>query len=126
MPHPYFSHAALGISLLPAAFGLNAYLRPTAALRAADLPVPPASDVQGNRLISGLMRKYGARNIAEAYLLVLIWRTGNPRWMAMGLLAGAWMALVDGWVRKELTGSGQWKHWGFVLLVGVIVAGLLG
>lgn len=124
MPHPYFTHAALGISLLPAVFGLNALFRPTAALRSVDFPVPAAGDVQGTKLASSLMRIYGARNLAVSYLLILVWRAGNPRWTGLALLAGGWMAFVDGLVSKDLTGGGEWNHWSFFPIIGGVVGGL--
>jgi hypothetical protein len=72
------------------------------------------------------MRIYGARNLVVTFLLLLIWSTRNHKLMALSLLGGMEMALVDGLVSKWQIGGGEWNHWSFLPVLGGLVAGLFG
>ncbi|CAM1511177.1 Fc.00g086900.m01.CDS01 [Cosmosporella sp. VM-42] len=124
MPHPYFSRGAIAVSMVPAVFGANAILRPDAALQSVQFPVP--SDPEARRLARGLMRIYGIRNVAVSYLSILIWSTGDPKLLGMGLFTGLAMCITDGLVSKWLVGGGEWNHWSFAPVIGGLAAGLLG
>uniref|UniRef100_A0A8H7NP31 Uncharacterized protein n=1 Tax=Bionectria ochroleuca TaxID=29856 RepID=A0A8H7NP31_BIOOC len=75
MSHPYFSHASLGLSLIPTFFGLNMLFRPGPTLESVKFPVP--ADPEGKKTAHSVMHFLGARNIAVSYLLVLIWSRGT-------------------------------------------------
>ncbi|VUC30308.1 unnamed protein product [Clonostachys rosea] len=124
MSHPYFSYASLGLSLLPAVFGINTLFRPGPVLESVRFPVP--ADAEGKKVTHSVMRFFGTRNIAVSYLLVLIWSRGDDRLTAKSLVACLWMATADGFINLAQTGDGQWNHWGLVPVLGGIAAGLMG
>lgn len=124
MPHPYFSRAYIAVSLFPAVFGLNALLRPEAALQSVQFPVP-ANPVD-RKLSRSLMRIYGIRNVGVSYLLALLWSKGDTKYMGLGLISAIAMTITDGVVSKMQIGGGEWNHWSFTPAICGIVAGLLG
>ncbi|KAK2606479.1 hypothetical protein QQS21_003172 [Conoideocrella luteorostrata] len=106
---------------LPVFLGLNALIRPEAALKAIDFPIPP--DGKAQETVFSIIRFYGIRNIAIGYSTILIGIAGNRRLLALNLIGGLAISLVDGFVIKSLRGRGQWKHWGFApLVLGLVVA----
>ncbi len=125
--NPYIVRGALGIALLPGFFGLNALLRPEAALRSVQFPVPSATaDPQSRKLVRGLMRIYGIRNVVFTYFLTLTWYRGDVRLLGFGLLGALPLVLTDGLVSREIIGGGEWSHWGFAPVIAGVAAGLLG
>ncbi|KFA54310.1 hypothetical protein S40293_04804 [Stachybotrys chartarum IBT 40293] len=124
MPHPYYSHAMLGISCFPAAFGLGHILFPEAMMRAIDFPVP--SDPDARALSRSLMAMLGAQDIGASYVLYLSWRTKDQRLMGLGLLTALGFALFDGTVSRALIGGGEWHHWSLAPVAAGVSAGLLG
>lgn len=124
MPHPYFSHGALAISLLPGLIGVRIFLSPLEAMRTIEFPVP--TDPANAKLVSSIMRIYAVRNMAVSFLLALLYRNGSPRVHGLGLCAGFVMALADGLVSRDLTGGGEQYHWPFLPIIGGTVAGLFG
>lgn len=118
----FIYRGALAIGLLPAFFGLNSLLRPEASLKAVEFPVP--TDPESRKLVFGLMRIYGIRNVVVSFALTLIWLTGNKRFVGLGLLGALSMVITDGLVSKSVTGGGEWNHWSFAPVIGGVVAGL--
>jgi hypothetical protein len=105
-------------------FGLNALIRPEAALRSVEFPVP--AQPESRKLTASLMRIYGIRNVAVSYLLTLIWSTGSEKLMGAGLVAGLAMCCTDGVISKAQIGGGEWNHWSFAPVIAGIQAGLFG
>ncbi|KAJ4184915.1 hypothetical protein FALCPG4_002419 [Fusarium falciforme] len=120
----FIYRGALVIGFLPSFFGLNALLRPEASLKSVEFPVP--EDPELRKLVFGLMRIYGIRNVVVSFAFTLIWLTGNKRLVGLGLVGALSMAITDGLVSKSVTGGGEWNHWSFVPVIGGFVAGLFG
>ncbi|RMJ16209.1 hypothetical protein CDV36_004146 [Fusarium kuroshium] len=120
----FIYRGALIIGLLPSFFGLNSLLRPEASLKSVEFPVP--TDPESRKLVFGLMRIYGIRNVVVSFALTLIWLTGNKRFVGLGLLGALSMVITDGLVSKSVTGGGEWNHWSFGPVIGGFVAGLFG
>ncbi|KAL2694744.1 hypothetical protein Neosp_001330 [[Neocosmospora] mangrovei] len=79
----FIYRGALVIGLLPSFFGLNSLLRPEGSLKSVEFPVP--TDPESRKLVFGLMRIYGIRNVVVSFTLTLIWLTGNKRMLGLGL-----------------------------------------
>lgn len=120
----FFYRGALVVGLMPAFFGLNSMLRPEAALKSVEFPVP--QDPESRNLAFALMRIYGIRNIVVSYVFTLIWLNGNRRLLGLSLIGALAMCITDGFVSKALLGSGEWFHWSFAPVGTAFVAGLLG
>ena len=108
---------------LPAFLGLNALLRPEAALRTMDMPVPLEGEARDS--IFSIIRFYGIRNLAISYSIILIWWTGNKKLLGVNMFGGLAISLLDGFVIKSLRGYGQWSHWAFSPVVAGLIVGLL-
>ena len=124
MPHPYFSHGATAITLLPGLLGINILLNPGGMMKAVEFPVP--ADAPNRALSFSLMRMFGIRNISVSVLVMLIRSTGDEKLLGLSLVPLASMALLDGLMSKSLIGHGQWNHWALVPVLGGLSAGLLG
>ncbi|KAJ3468249.1 hypothetical protein MRS44_002314 [Fusarium solani] len=101
----FIYRGALVIGLLPSLFGLNALLRPEASLKYVEFPVP--EDPESRKLVFGLMRIYGIRNVVVSFALALIWLTGNKRLVGLGLVGGLSMAIADGLQQYSPVPRGQ-------------------
>jgi len=108
-------------------FGLNSIFRPQAAYQLlGELPTP--SSTNDTRIVNSLMILYGAKELVQALGVFLVGSYGSKRalgWMVLASCAGAF---VDGWVVKDLSGGGEWNHWGYGSLfsiVGVLLTGIL-
>ena len=124
-PHPYLMNTALSVALVPLALGFNALLRPASALAIMGAPMPKEPDAR--KLTTALMSVYGARNFAIGLTGTAIWYYGNVEAMGWLSVGGTIMMLVDGQVMKDVTGSGEWRHWcGVPIAVGLAIGLLTG
>lgn len=70
--------------------------------------------------------------VKDVFMGVAIWSAtlaGTRRSAGLILLAAGAAAGVDGWVVKQEAGTGEWGHWGYGSVMGVlgaVMAGLLG
>ncbi|KAF5666079.1 integral membrane protein [Fusarium heterosporum] len=122
MCHPFLLQATHVVSLLPAFFGINLLTRPEATLRQFEYSIP--ADPQARKLVRGVTRIYGSRNIVISFLFYNISLTGNTKLMSLAYLGAAAMALTDGLVVKSVVGHGQWQHWPFVPVCLAFIVGL--
>lgn len=105
---------SLLLALLPTTLGLNALFRPASALAIFQFPAP--SNAYAHTLALGLMRIYGARNASIGLSCLAMWYEKQWRVMGWTFLAGCLMTLTDGFVAREVLGSGtgaEWTHWVF-------------
>ncbi|KAK0111027.1 hypothetical protein ONS95_001407 [Cadophora gregata] len=131
-------------------FGLNAIFRPLSGLSFFELypsssPLTPASTHE-TTLITALMTVYGIRDVFMAVAIYLAAYyadgtggngngtggssgnvagsgSGNPagRKVLGGLLiAASAVAFVDGAVCRWIVGMGEWGHWGYAPVLGVL------
>ncbi|KAH8668658.1 hypothetical protein BX600DRAFT_460481 [Xylariales sp. PMI_506] len=124
MSQQYFGYAGLGMGLLAGYFGINAALQPEKLMK--DLGIPVLSQLEARKNGRTLMRFLGVKNMTVAYLLILLWSTGDQKLLGLGMVGLAGMAFGDGLVSKTQLGNGEWNHWTMVPIVGGIAAGLLG
>ncbi|KAJ3529567.1 hypothetical protein NM208_g9697 [Fusarium decemcellulare] len=116
MPRDSFIYrGALVVGVLPAFFGLSAMLRPEATLTGAEFTVP--QDPEARKLVFGLMRIYGVRNLSVSFLMAILWSIGNRKLFGLALFGGLAMCITDGFVSKAVVGHGEWLHWSFVPIV---------
>ncbi|KAF5586192.1 integral membrane protein [Fusarium pseudocircinatum] len=80
----YLNRATHVISLIPALFGINLLTRPEATLQSFQYPIP--TDPQAQKLVRGLARIYGCRNLVVSFLFFNISLTGDRKLMSFGLI----------------------------------------
>ncbi|KAM0316317.1 hypothetical protein ACHAPQ_011362 [Fusarium lateritium] len=122
MPHTFFLRATQVISLTPAFFGINLVTRPEATLRHLQFPIP--ADPQARKLVRGITRIYGSRNLVISFLFFNISLTGDTKLMTLAYLGALAMALTDGFVARSVIGYGEWQHWSFVPVCVALMLGL--
>lgn len=106
------------------AFGINAILRPSNALTFFELPYP--SSVSDKVLVDALLAVYGIRDIFMGISIYAAAYFGDRRVLGWIVLAGSGVAFADGAVCKVYAGSGEWSHWGYAPMLGVVGGLLLG
>ena len=101
------------IGLIPIAFGINALLRPDSAL--SMFPLQPSIVPSAKSTIEALIYLYGVRDIFMGVAIQAAAFFGGPRSLGVMLLAGAGVAIADGFIIKAvLPGEGhEWNHWGY-------------
>lgn len=124
MSQQYFGYAGLGMSLLAGYFGIGAALQPEKLMKDLGIPVLPHPEARKNGRT--LMRFLGVKNMTVAYLLIVMWSTGDQKLLGLGMVGLTGMAFGDGLVSKIQLGGGEWNHWTMVPIVGGIAAGLMG
>ena len=48
------------------------------------------------------------------------------RVLGVVLMGASCVAFVDGWVVKAQTGGGEWNHWGYAPMVGLVGLVMMG
>ncbi|KAF5253511.1 hypothetical protein FANTH_1582 [Fusarium anthophilum] len=116
----YLNRATHVVSLIPALFGINLLTRPEATLQSFQYPIP--TDPQAKKLVRGLARIYGCRNLVVSFLFFNISLTGDRKLMSFGYLGALAMCVTDGLVARNVVGHGEWQHWSFApLCIGLLI-----
>lgn len=118
-------NTALLFGLVPTFIGVATILYPRFGLLhvfEAKLPAAP----QDQKLVDGLMRLFGARDMYLGLTTITAWYMGQRAVMGYLLFLGCGVVTVDGIVQKQQTGNGEWKHWSFVPVMAGLGAGLVG
>ncbi|VTT69017.1 unnamed protein product [Fusarium fujikuroi] len=116
----YLNRATHVVSLIPALFGINLLTRPEATLQSFQYPIP--TDPQAQKLVRGLARIYGCRNLVVSFLFFNISLTGDRKLMSFGYLGALAMCVTDGLVARNIVGHGEWQHWSFApLCIGLLI-----
>ncbi|KAH7016061.1 uncharacterized protein B0I36DRAFT_354932 [Microdochium trichocladiopsis] len=138
-----FRRLGLLTAAAPLALGLNAVLRPNAALEVLGYKIPltspsPATPTKGSGVVATpqlaaqhVAQFYGARNLLFATLTLLVALSphdgGDNTLLAKFWVANSSLAFVDGLISRARLGAGkQWAHWGFIPLGLGLSLGLMG
>lgn len=120
----YLSGLASIFGTIFIAGGFNAIFRPTNALELFELNA--AAAVSDQSLIDSMMLIYGVRDIFMGLAMYSAAYFGNHKSLGWIVIAGAGVAFVDGLACWLYVGKGQWNHWGYTPMVGVVGIMLLG
>ena len=120
---PYLEKGALILSFFPTIVGLRILIEPQFALRVLQFPTP--SSAADRNLVYGLVRLFGARDLAIGVTAMALWYYGHRKSLGAAILSGAILTVTDGIVSGQVIGKGQWIHWGFVPLNLGLGLGLL-
>ncbi|KAK3323186.1 hypothetical protein B0T19DRAFT_442685 [Cercophora scortea] len=119
---PALKFGANAIATIFVAFGINAIVRPANALTFFE-PFSVPSDPNDAKTIAGLLAVYGARDIFMGLAIYAAAFLGTTRSLGWTVVAASAVAGFDGFVCYA-HGGGQWSHWGYAPIVGVL-GGLL-
>ncbi|KAF4555991.1 Hypothetical protein D9617_2g059580 [Elsinoe fawcettii] len=104
-------------------FGINAIVRPAHGLTFFEMEPPRSAG--DRKVVDNLMIVYGIRDVymALAIYATAYYKAKKP--LAWCLLGVSGVAFTDGLV-CYLNGKGEWGHWGYAPMVGLVGAILLG
>ncbi|KAJ5462890.1 hypothetical protein N7475_007834 [Penicillium sp. IBT 31633x] len=115
--------AAGFIATLWIGFGVNAILRPDHALTFFEFQ-PPTSAAD-KQMVDSLMAIYGVRDLFMGVAIHLASYFGTRSTLGWMIIAASSVAFADGFVCWT-HGQGQWNHWGYTPMLGVVGSLLLG
>ncbi|PTU18983.1 hypothetical protein P175DRAFT_0518370 [Aspergillus ochraceoroseus IBT 24754] len=121
---PTLGLIARALSILPIAFGINAFLRPAHALSFFHFD-PPASEAD-RKMVDSLMAVYGARDIFMGLALFSAASLGSRKTLGCTLISTSAVAMVDGLVCYS-HGNSPWDHWGYapvLTALGIVFLGV--
>ena len=121
---PYLEKGALVLSFFPTLVGLRILAEPQWALQVLGFPTPGSSE--DRKLVYGLARLFGARDLAIGVTTTALWYYGHRKSLGAAILSGAILTVTDGIVSGQVIGRGEWFHWSFVPLNLGLGLGLLG
>lgn len=104
-------------------FGVNALLRPEHALSFFEFDYPTTGPEQN--LVDSLMVVYGIRDIFMGFAVYATAWCGSRRALGWIMLAIGAVAVGDGVVCWK-NGHGEWNHWGYAPIVGLVGALFVG
>ncbi|KAF1926733.1 uncharacterized protein M421DRAFT_422332 [Didymella exigua CBS 183.55] len=109
-------------------FGLTYMLSPRTGYAVYGFSSQP-SNAHDWAIVERIMVLYGAKDVFIAAAVYSSTWFGTRRSAGMVLVAAGACAGVDGYVVKSEAGTGEWNHWGYKSVMGVVgsvMAGLLG
>lgn len=108
----YAATAVFALGMMPGLVGINSLLRPAHGLSLLNFPSPP--DAQSRKLAHSLVQMAGTRNITMSLTTLVVWLTADKRTLGYTMLAGAPLALIDGFISRGVVEGMEWRHWIFV------------
>lgn len=108
-------------------FGTAYIAYPREAFSTFGLPSPTTTtDLE---TMDAVVRLFGAKDFFAGFAILTSTWLGNRKTAGLIVLAGSLCAAFDGFVVKTATGTGEWNHWGYgsvMGVVGLLMTGLLG
>lgn len=117
--HPALAYLATLFGTVFVGFGFNFILNPRQAFTSSfDFPYPTA--VQEQRTIDSFCVLFGAKDLfVGAAIFSAAW-LGTRKSLGVILLAASLCAGIDGYVVNKTVGHGEWNHWGYGSMIGVL------
>jgi hypothetical protein len=126
--HPIVPLAATLFGTIFVGFGFNYIFNSRQAfISSFDFPYPAAAEEQ--RIIDSFCVLFGAKDLFMGVAIYSAAWLGTRKSLGVILLAASVCAGIDGVVVNKAVGHGEWNHWGYGSLVGVlgvVSLGLLG
>jgi hypothetical protein len=109
--------AAAFVGTIPIGFGINALIRPEHAITFFNNSSVPTANRQ---LVEALLMIYGIRDIFMGVAIYATAYFGSKKALGWIMLAGFACVVVDGLASKLYLGGGEWDHWGFSPILGIL------
>lgn len=126
--HPSLPYLSTFFSTVFLGFGATYMLYPRAGYSSFGFSVSPTSSADAE-LMDRIMVLYGAKDVFMATAIFASTWYGTRKSAGMVLMAASACAGVDGYVVGRQAGAGEWNHWGYGAVVGVlgcVMSGMLG
>ena len=121
---PYLRVVASLFGTIFAGYGVNGFLRPSAALEVFLLPVPSSAVDQSTA--HSLVYLYSIKEFLIASAIYATAWYGDRKSLGWICIASSLAAVGDGLVCKNFPGEGEWNHWGYAPVLTVVGLLLLG
>lgn len=105
-------------------FGFNALYRPQSALSFFELEYPTENGPH-KVLVDTLLAVYAVRDIFMGVAMYTAVYHGAKRTLGYVTLAVGGVAAADGIICKMIVGHGEWNHWGYAPMAGLVGLALL-
>lgn len=125
---PLLRYVSTLFSLVFFGFGATYMLSPRTGYELYGFSASPSSTADW-AIMERVMILYGAKDLFMGVAIFASTWFGSRRSAALVLLAASACAGVDGYVVKGEAGTGEWNHWGYgsmIGVVGLVMAGILG
>lgn len=105
-------------------FGINALYNPQSALSFFELDYP-RSNASHRILVDTLLAVYAVRDIFMGIALYAAAYFGTKKTLGVITLALGAVAAADGAICKVIVGQGEWNHWGYAPIAGLVGLALM-
>jgi hypothetical protein len=126
--HPALPYAATFFSIICLGFGITYMLYPQTGYALYGFSSAPKTTSEWE-VMERVMILYGAKDVFIAAAIFASTWFGTRKSAGLILVAAGFCGGVDGYVVKQEAGSNEWNHWGYssvMVLLGAVMAGLLG
>ncbi|KAF2797446.1 hypothetical protein K505DRAFT_298355 [Melanomma pulvis-pyrius CBS 109.77] len=125
--HPITRPLATIFGTITLGFGINYVFNPASAY---DIFEFPRMSTQADQdIMNSVMILYGAKDLFMGLAIYASTWFGNRKSAGLILLAASGAAGIDGFIVNRVTGGGEWNHWGYGSVMGVlglVMTGVLG
>nr|POE93380.1 hypothetical protein CFP56_19392 [Quercus suber] len=120
-------NTAAAIAIAPALMGLAMTVKPRIALDMLDSQqAPKLKAIAGTITQDPLLRFLGSRDVYLGLSMLYAWYHNDRKSLGFLLLLTSGVVAGDGLIQREMTGEGEWRHWGCLPVLVGTAAGLLG
>lgn len=117
--HPAIAYTATLFGTVFLGFGFNYIFNPRQAfISSFEFPYPTAFEEQ--KIIDSFCVLFGAKDLFVGAAIYSTAWLGTRKSLGVVLLAASLCAGVDGFVVKKAVGHGEWNHWGYGSLIGIL------
>ncbi|CAO1638119.1 unnamed protein product [Parajaminaea phylloscopi] len=115
---PIISLAAAFFGTVFIGFGVNYILRPYDAFGTFGLPY--VSNAADQTIIDSFCKLFGVKDLFMGFSIFTALFFGSRKTLGALLIASSAAAFADGAIVKAHAGTGEWNHWGYGSMVGVV------
>lgn len=123
--HPVIAYLASIFGIIFVGFGFNYIFNPRQAFVSSfDFPYPAATQEQ--KILDSFCVLFGAKDLFVGVAIYAGAWLGTRKSLGVILLAASLCAAIDGYVVNKTVGHGEWNHWGYGSMIGVLGLSSLG
>ncbi|KAF2119867.1 hypothetical protein BDV96DRAFT_641739 [Lophiotrema nucula] len=109
----FLSLATTVFGTITLGFGVHYIVNPAAAIYNFSPAITTPTQPNDVRTMKAILLLFGAKDVFVGIALLSAVLYGRPKMRGILRLALGLCAAYDGYVMKNLTGTGEWNHWGY-------------